>query len=266
MSEEEPLIITEETPPEAQKKEPTKVEQFAQKLRAYSTEEEAKAHITEIAQELGCAKSLGYKALKHIKREGGFSGEQTQNRTIESKEPTARIEQAAEIPLEETQAQETAETVEEEVTTEETALEKPLPLEAEALQETIEIFFQKVAGLIDYPDFALTPKEAKSLSKAWLPVLHLYLPQLMTNPLVWAGIVTAFVFLPRVFGYFKLKSKKKKEKPVEPPNEKTKAQEPQKTEPPTEPQKETETPLESPVTGEVAADKKPKTAGFMKDL
>lgn len=257
MSENQDLIITDDTPPE-QKKEPTKVEQFAEKLRAYATEEEAKAHITQIAQELGCAKSLGYKAIKHIKNAGGFTGEQSQKKTIASKEPTARIEQPPEINLEETQ--ETPETLEEEVETpEETAAEKPLPITVDAFKDTIEMFFQKVAGLIDYPDFALTPKEASSLSKAWYPVLEMYLPQLATNPLVWAGIVTAFVFLPRVFGYFKLRGKKKKERPVEPPKETPK--EPAKTEPP----KENKPPLETAVTDEIVKEK-PMTAGFMKDL
>ena len=266
MVDDEQIIIEPDETPEPAKKEPSKVDQFVEKLRAYATEEEAKTHIAEISQELGCAKSLGYKAIKNIKKAGGFTGQPTPK--FEAKEPTARIETPPEQPLE--TDQETVTETETELGGEPegigqvAATPSELPLTPQALSETLGIFFDKIGGLTGYPEFALSKKEADALGKAWLPVLQMYLPQMMTNPLVWAGVCTTLVFLPKITGYVLFR---RKTKPVIDVKKVENKPAPTPETPPTESLPEEKPPLETTiVTEEPAVKEKPKTAAFLEKL
>src|SRR3972149_4444523 len=88
----ENLPAEESTQPEQK----TKLDQFMDKLRVYQTEAEAKTHIQDIAKTLECAKSLGYKAIKKLKREGAFGNVPKR----EAHEPTAKINVVDESELE----------------------------------------------------------------------------------------------------------------------------------------------------------------------
>jgi len=219
MSNEEEMVTIEEPTPEPVK-EPTKLDQFVEELRKYPDKDTAKTHIQEIATKLGCAKSLGYKALKKIK----FSGEPKTTQHQE-KEPTARIEQQEAEPLTEEQQAEQGE----EITPEETEqpAEAKVPITARALTTSIELAFKKAAKLMDYPDLALTHEEAQSLADCWTPVFEYYAPQLSNNPMMWAAIGTAIILAPRVIGLIVEKLGKRKQerekiidvKPVKPPEE-----------------------------------------------
>jgi transposase-like protein len=264
MVDDEQIIIEPDETPEPAKKEPSKVDQFIEKLRAYATEEEAKTHIAEIAQELGCAKSLGYKAIKKILKEGGFSGQPAPK--TEAKEPTAKVEDVKPEPLEETQEtefEETAETAAEPEGIAQPAAAMQL-LTPEKLGSTLDILFNKLAKLTKYPDFALEPKERDALAETWQPVLVMYAPQILTNPLAWAGIVTVIVFAPKIVGYAVERGKKKEDKPLPEP----KKQEPPAETPKEPPKEETTPPLEQ-NEGVIITEtriEKPATAGFMKKL
>jgi transposase-like protein len=256
-TDEEPLLETPEP------KEKTRLEQFVEKLRVYSTQEEAKTHIQEIATEIGCAKSLGYKAIKKILKEGGFSG-QPAPRT-EAKEPTAKVEDVQPEPLEETQEtefEETAETAAEPEGIAQPAAAAMELLDPKRLKRTLDIVFNKIAKMTKYPDFALEENESTALAETWQPVLVQYAPSLITNPLAWAGITTLVVFAPKILGYIAERQKKKEDKPLPEP----KKQEPPPETPKEPPKEETPPPLENDGIVNATKKEKPQTAAFMKSL
>lgn len=239
MSEPEEMVTIEEPTPEPAKT-ATKLDQFVEELRKYPDKDTAKSHIQEIATKLGCAKSLGYKAIKKIE----FSGEPKTTQHQE-KEPTARIEQQEPETFEEQQEEQG-----EEITSEETVepAEAKVPITAKAFTTSIELAFKKAAKLMDYPDLALTHEEAQSLADCWTPVFEYYAPQLSNNPMMWAAIGTAIILAPRVIGLIVEKlGKRKQEKPIidvkpsKPPEEIV-------TPPTPEPTPKPETPLEKPST------------------
>jgi hypothetical protein len=235
MSDQETNVITEEQTP----KEKTKSELFKERLAQYSTREEAGKHILEIAKDLKCAKSLGYKAIKQIE----FQGE---TKEIEAREPTIKIPPP---PISEQEPPEEI-TLEEEIPPPQEGvppaavgeIAKPpaaapslLPLTVDDLSWNFNLAMQKIADISDYPKFALSKDESKKLAECWLPVLNQYLPQAINNPLAWAGVTTAIIFVPRLIGFVQDRRKKQKEKVVEPPVEKSKEESPKtetKAEPP----------------------------------
>ena len=230
---------TEPQPQPEEKKEPTKLDQLIQRLQAFSTEEEAKANISKITLELHCARSMGYKAIRKIKDAGGFRAQPTQRHP--AKEATAKIETPKEETLEPQSEEEYTETelAEGQPVEGQPVTPKTFPLTPEKLAETLEIFFKRIAVLTDYPEFALEPKESKSLGEAWIPVIEMYIPQMATNPIVWAAIATAIVFAPKTLGFI-IKRREKQAKKQEDEKPLPKAPEPPKTDPPAEAPKATE--------------------------
>jgi len=246
-SEEEELLAELPHVAEPPKKEPTKLDQFIQRLSQYPDRETAKQHIKDIAKELNCAKSLGYKALKQI----DFQGEQ---KPLEAYEPTAKIPEVKPEPIEE-ELETEAEVIEaEEAPTPEAAAPPTVtfPMTTEKLSWTFDLAFSKLADLTAYPDFKLSKKESDGLAEAWMPVLQQYAPQMASNPAVWATISTIIIVAPRVIGYWQQRRKKQQEKIVEEPKEKPK-EEPKQEPPKQEPTPQTPPPL-------------PKTAGFLDKL
>jgi hypothetical protein len=260
MSTDPEIVITEEESQPEPKPEPTKLERFKQALAQYPDKETAKTHILEIANRLGCAKSLGYKALKQIdqfKPQG----------QIEAREATVKIHDQAEIPLEADQEEQAPPQEVTEEATEETSTQPPaastLPLTPDQLSKTMKIGMDKIAKLLEYPDMALSKEEADILGNAWQPVIQMYAPQLIANPLFWASITTVMIFAPRIGGYWKDRQKKKAEKPL--PEQKQQTSTPKtETSKPAEPTQPTEAaaPLEKPTTDIV----KPTSAPFLKKL
>jgi len=231
-------------------KQKTKLEQFRERLTQYPNRDTAKQHLAEIAKDLGCAKSLGYKALTKI----DFQGEQ---KALQAAEPTAKIYEAKPEALEETAEEPEVLIGEESPTGEAIPQAAPpvttaFPMTNEKLAWTFDLAFSKLADVLHYPDFKLAKKESDGLADAWMPVLQQYAPQMAGNPVVWAGISTVIIVAPRIFGYWRQRQKTKEEKVVP----ETPKEEP-KTEPPKqEPQTEKNEP-----TPEL-----PKNAGFLKEL
>lgn len=235
MENENAEITQAETPPP---KERTKLEQFEERLRQYPTRDEAKTHILEISRDLGCVKSMGYKALKKIE----FRGE---THPLETSEPSVKIKPPPEGEAFKPDETEGETEISEEIppsqgtqppTGKETP--SPIPVTAEQLSWTLKIAFQKLADLTKYPDFALKSDEADQLGKVWFPVMQMYMPTMLDNPLVWAGITTTVVFAPRLIGYWQHRQKTKKDKPVEPPPQKP-PEEKQPEKPPEQPHEPT---------------------------
>lgn len=251
----EEVIITEDEETETQEThEPTKTEQFIERLRQYPDRETAKSHITEIAKDLECAKSLGYKALKRIDE-----FKPAEERALETEEARITFEEPPREEIEEEPVEE--EVIEEEIIEEPIVEERApptFPMTLEKLEFNISLAFKKIADLTKYPEFALDKKESQGIAEAWYPVLEQYAPQALGNPAVWAIVTTGIVIVPRVVGYASMRAKKKEEELPKPPTPKPK--EPQEETP-----KETqETPLETPK--EEPPKKKPETASFMKKL
>ena len=240
MSEYPDLSILDQTPKE-KPKEKTKLDQFKERLSQYPDRETAKQHLKEIAKDLGCAKSLGYKAIKQI----DFRGEK---KPLEAYEPTAKIPEIKPEAIEEEMEEPEIEIVEEEAPTPE-APTVTFPMTTEKLAWNFDLAFSKLADLTSYPDFKLTKKESDGLAEAWMPVLQQYAPQMASNPAMWAAISTVIIVAPRVVGYWQQRRKKQEEKIVEEKPKEEPKQEPPKEEP------KTETPPDL-----------PKTAGFLDKL
>lgn len=249
MDEKEEEIITEEvfteqqsTPPQ---KEPTKLDLFIQELSQYSDKETAKTHITDIAKKLGCAKSLGYKAIKKV--------EQFKPQQAEAVEATLKIKETKPELLEEQE-----EIIEPEA---EATIEEPTaPPEATVGFRTKDLAwmfdkgFSGLAKLTGYGDFALEKADSDKLSEIWTPILNEYLPDwLPYAPIAIAAITTTAIVVPKVKGYWDYREKKKQEKPVPP--------ETTKKEPTPTPE-----PLKESPKQETAVPEKPSKAGFMEHL
>jgi len=249
---EEIVELSEPTPQEQPK---TKLQIFIERLSQYPNEEEAKRHIAEIAQELGCAKSLGYKALHKV--------EKFQPQGLEAKEPTVKIPEAKteEIPPEEEQ-----EIIleEEEIPTAETAAPAPAPtpqigvgFKPEDVTWMFDKGFKTIADITGYGAFALNKDEATRLGEMWTPIINANLPQILPHaPIISATITTLIIVAPRVKGYWTFRRQRQQEKPVEQPKQEPpkNVSESEREQPP--PQQETPT----------KAPELPKTAGFMKAL
>ena len=247
MEEEETEIISEQTlESQVPKKEPTKLDLFIQELSQYSDKETAKTHITDIAKKLGCAKSLGYKALKKV--------EQFKSKQAEAVEPTVKIKETKLEPLEE--QEEIIGEAEPEATIEEPTAspEATVGFREKDLEWMFDKGFSGLAKLTGYADFALEKADSQKLSEIWTPILNEYLPDwLPYAPIAIAAITTTAIVVPKVKGYWDFREKKKQEKPVPPETKKEPTPPP---EPPKEPPKqETAVPPE-----------KPNTAGFMQKL
>lgn len=96
-----------EPEPEQPQPEKTKIDQFQDLLSQYPDITTAKSHIKEIAKQLDCAPSLGYKAVKRIEKFGAPKHK--------AKEPTVKIPEAEteqiEVPEEEVPEEEAEEAV-----------------------------------------------------------------------------------------------------------------------------------------------------------
>jgi len=245
--EEEDEILNEALPhvEEPPKKEPTKLEQFIERLSQYSDKDTAKTHIKEIAKELQCAPSLGYKAIKKV--------EQFKPQQAEAVEPTVKIKETKPEPLE--QQEEIIEEAEPEATIE----EPTAPPEAAGFrQKDVTWMFDKgfsgLAKLTGYTDFALEKQDSEKLGEIWTPILNQYLPDWMPYaPIIIAGITTTAIVAPKIKGYWDYR-KKTKEKIVEKPPEKPKQE------------SLSEAPKETPKQEPAVPPEKPKTAGFMQKL
>jgi hypothetical protein len=238
---EEIVELPEATLPEQPK---TKLQLFIERLSQYPNEEEAKRHIAEIAQELGCAKSLGYKALRKVER--------FQPKGLEAKEPTVKIPSVEPEELEEIEEEEEITPAPEIAPTPAPSPPIPsaLPLTPDKLSWSMKLIFEKIGNALDYPDFALTQDEADKLAEAWLPVLNKYVPEAMQDPTTWCAITTVIIVAPRVIGYWKQR-KQRKEIPKEEPKEQPKEQ------PKPETTTETEKPKEEPTPTTPEPPKKP---------
>jgi len=241
---EEEEILNEALPhaEEPPKKEPTKLDQFIERLSQYPDKETAKTHIKEIAKDLQCAPSLGYKAIKKV--------EQFKPQGKEAVEPTVKIKETKPEPLEE--QEEIISEAEPEATIEEpTAPPEQKGFREKDLTWMFDKGFSGLAKLTGYGDFALEKADSEKLSEIWTPILNQYLPDLIPYaPIAIAAITTVAIVVPKVKGYWDFRKKKEKEKVIE------KSPEKPKQEPPPEPPKQE--PAVSP--------EKPKTAGFLDKL
>jgi len=242
---EEEEILNEALPhvEEPPKKEPTKLDQFIERLSQYSDKETAKTHIKEIAKDLQCAPSLGYKAIKKV--------EQFKPQGKEAVEPTVKIKETKPEPLE--QQEEIIEEPEAEATIEEPTAppEEQKGFREKDLTWMFDKGFSGLAKLTGYGDFALEKADSEKLSEIWTPILNEYLPDwLPYAPIAIAAITTVAIVVPKVKGYWDYR--KKKEKVVEKSPEKPK-QEP----PPEQKESQKEEPMPPP---------KPTKAGFLDKL
>jgi len=256
---EEEEILTEEKEPQ---KERTKLDQFIEELSKYPDIETAKTHLSEIAEKLHCARSLGYKALKKIQQ---FKPADTiETRAVE---PTIRMATPKEEPLTEQAEEEKA--ISEELPPEPETAPKPAAL---GFKDTeVEWMFQRgfkmLADVTGYAEFKLDPDDSKRLGDMWTPILNEYLPEVLPYaPLAMAAITTIVIVVPKVKGWWNYREeKKKKPKPKEPPKEEPK-EEP-KPEPPTLPDaKDHKDETPPPLDKDVPAKERPKTAPFMDKL
>jgi hypothetical protein len=249
MTEDEDVLTTEQEP----QKEPTKLDQFIEQLSKYPDVETAKTHLSEIAEKLHCARSLGYKALKKIQQFQPRESIETQ-----AKEATIKITQPPEQPLEDQGEQE--------------PLSEELPPEPETAKPAAAVGFKDtdmtwmfdkgfkmLADVSGYADFKLDPDDSKRLGEMWTPIINEYLPDILPYaPIAVASIMTIVIVVPKVKGWWTYREeKKKKPKPKEPPKEEP------KPEPKPEPPK-TETP--PPLDKEVPAPERPMDAPFLKKL
>lgn len=267
------IIIDDQNAPAETPKEKTKTEIFKERLSQYASREEAKAHILEIAQELGCVKSIGYKALKQIDT---FKSKDQ----AEGVEPTLKIGEAKIDQLEEVETREPP--IETLTTTQETgergagvpSLTPPLTttpaqtgFDIEGLQWLFGRGFKMIAEVTGYAGFELPDKDSKKLAEVWCPIVNQYLPDIMPySPLIIAGVSTVVIVVPRVKGYLAYRKEKAAMLPTpkpEPP--KTTLPEASDHKPeiatPTPPPTEPPTPLEPP-----PANERPKNAPWLEKL
>lgn len=247
-------VLKEEKEPQ---KEPTKLDQFIEALSRYPDVETAKTHLTEIAEKLHCARSLGYKALKKIQH---FKPADT----IETRaqEPTIKMATPPEESLEEQAEQEQ---LSEELPPEPETAPKPAAVgfKDTEVEWMFERGFKMLADVTGYEDFKLDHGDSKRLGDMWTPILNEYLPDILPYaPLAMAAITTIVIIVPKVKGWWNYREeKKKKPKPKEPPKEEP------KPEPPTLPDaKDHKDETPPPLPQEVPASERPKTAPFMDKL
>lgn len=256
MSDSEEVNLMEALPqvePEAEQPQPekTKLDQFKDLLAQYPTAEDAKSHIKEIAKQLDCAPSLGYKAIKRIEKFGAPKHA--------AREPTVKIPEAEaeEIPEQPEEA--------EEITVEEEAL-APAPEAAptDTMAKLMPIFeravgrlFNQGIELLSGSKEMLSEQEAKDTATL-LPILiyRLTKTQLNEDQFIDATCVTHFgAIILRVIKtkVNEWRAKKKEEKVVQPPP--APAPEPEK---PAEPKEPTE--------AEIEAKKREQHPNFLKHL
>lgn len=250
MSEDED-VLTESPTQEEPQKEPTKLDQFIEKLSQYPDIDTAKTHLSEIAEKLHCARSLGYKALKKIDHFKPRDSIETR-----AKEASVKIAQPLEQRLEEQEEQ-----ISEELPPEP---ERKIPqagavgFKAEDMSWMFDKGFKMLAEMTDYPEWKLDPDDSKRLGEIWTPIINQYLPDILPYaPIAIAAITTIVIVVPKVKGWWTYRQKKTKEKPKEPPKEEVKEEskpEPSKTEPP------------PPLEKDVSATERPMTAPFMEKL
>ena len=140
------IIVDNEKPTPEPQKPKSLTEQFIEALLPYGDPETAKSHIPAIAEKLGCAKSLGYKALKKIKKRKLWVSGKPQ--TIEPEEPTVKIREVEPEPIETTEPEPPEE---EELEIEEEALEEPTaPLvESETIIKLRPVLERSVGRIFD---------------------------------------------------------------------------------------------------------------------
>lgn len=193
MEEEETEILSEALPhveePAPPKKEPTKLDQFIQRLSEYPDKDTAKTHIKEIAKDLQCAPSLGYKAIKKV--------EQFKPQQAEAVEPTVKIHETKPEALEETEIEQPQEA--------EAEIEEPTtapPPTAQGFREKdltwmFDKAFTGLAKLTGYSDFALEKADSEKLGEIWTPILNEYLPDIIPYaPIAIAAITTTAIVVP----------------------------------------------------------------------
>jgi len=239
---EEEEILTEALPHvEPEPKPKTKLDQFIERLSEYPNKDTAKTHIKEIAKDLQCAPSLGYKAIKKV--------EQFKPQRAEAVEPTVKIKETKPETLE---AEEEIISEEAEATIEEPTAppQAPVGFREKDLTWMFDKGFSGLAKLTGYGDFALEKQDSEKLGEIWTPILNEYLPDWMPYaPIAIAAITTVAIVAPKVKGYWDYRKKTEKGKIVEEKPKEEPKQEPPKEEP------KKETPPEM-----------PKTAGFLEKL
>jgi len=159
--EKEPEQTTLAPTPEPEAK--TKLQQFIDRLSAYPDKETAKIHIIDIAKDLDCAKSLGYKALKRVEKFKPVG--------IEAREPTAKIATPDEIVVEEEPAPETV-TAKGEETIEQPALEPSSTVDkiTPIFERSVGRLFNRGLELVSGNKETLTNEEARDTATL-LPIM-----------------------------------------------------------------------------------------------
>lgn len=249
MSEDED-VLTESPTQEEPQKEPTKLDQFIEQLSAYPDVQTAKTHLSEIAEKLHCARSLGYKALKKIDHFKPQDSIETR-----AKEASVKIAHPLEQPLEQQEEQ-----ISEELPPEPETAAPPVAIGFKDKDVTwmFDKGFKMLADVTGYADWKLDPDDSKRLGEIWTPIINQYLPDILPYaPIAIAAITTIVIVVPKVKGWWTYRQKKTKEKPKEPPKEEV------KEEPKPEPPK-TETP--PPLEKDVSATERPMTAPFLEKL
>jgi hypothetical protein len=261
---EEEEIITEQTPePEAPKKEPTKLDLFIQRLSEYPDKDTAKTHIKEIAKDLQCAPSLGYKAIKKV--------EQFKPQQAEAVEPTLKIHETKPEPIEEAE-------LEEEAITEQPPIGEEAPAELVAedtmsklkgvLERSLERLFNNGIEIASGMEETLSSQESKDTA-ILLPFIiwRISKQKLTEDNFIDMTCISHFGSI-----IIKVVNKKLKERKKEKPKEE-KPPEPTKQEPPPPPISQAPPPTPTPEIPKeptkqepAVPPEKPKTAGFMKNL
>lgn len=252
MTEDEAVELMEELPhaePEQPQPEKTKFAQFIERLSQYPTEEEARSHIREIAKQLDCGRSLGYKAVKRIEKFGAPKHK--------AREPTVKIPEAEAEEIPETPEEAEEITVEEEAPTPEAA---PTTLEEKLLpifERAVGRLFNHSIELISGSKEILSDEEIKDTATL-LPILiyRMTKTKLTEDQMIDATCITHFgAIVVRVVKtkVNEWRAKKKEEKVVQPPQ------------PAPEPPKP-EQPKAEPTEAEIEAKKRAQNPDFLKHL
>lgn len=252
--ENEDIVIQEESVPEAK----TKLQQFIDRLAQYPDKETAKTHIVEIAKDLDCAKSLGYKALKRV--------EKFMPAGMEAREPTVKIPapREGEIVIEEEAAPAETVTAEGKETIEQPALEPSSVVEkiTPIFERAVGRLFNRGLELASGTKETLTDQEAKDTALL-LPIMIYRFTKIQLNEdqMIDATCVTHFgaIALRVVNTKLQERRERKKHEPIveAPPA-------PPKEEPKPEPKPETP---HEPTDAELEAMKRnQKEPSFMKHL
>jgi len=228
MTEDETIELLDELPhvePETQQPQPTKtkLDQFIDALSQYPNIDEAKTHIKDIAKDLECAPSLGYKAIKRMKKRGlGFAaGAKPQ---IEPKEATLKIPEVETEEIPETPEEPETIIVEEEQPTASTpeviapndTMAKIMPI----FERSIGRLFNQGIELLSGSKEVLSEQEAKDTA-VLLPIIifRLTKTELNEDQFIDATCITHFgAIVLRVvktkIKEYKQRKKEEKEKPV----------------------------------------------------